>query len=122
MLTAQEVYDTVRQHMLTQGRKAQSYPGGVCKYRAVCEDQVLKCAAGALIADEYYNGRMEGQLVRNSSQVRCALQLSGVAIDDPYISALVCSLQHVHDRVEPDRWNHELWQVAVNFGLNGGLY
>ena len=51
--TAQEVFDQVTQHLLKQGKAARSGTGA-CRYRVETRGEILKCAAGCLIADDEY--------------------------------------------------------------------
>ena len=53
--TAQEVFDQVATHLLTQNER--SLDGASCSYRN-CDG--LKCAAGCLISDDEYDNQMEG--------------------------------------------------------------
>jgi hypothetical protein len=61
-MTRREIFETVKNHLLTQGKKAwvfQDDPDqpGPCLYRT---DDGLRCAVGCLIPDELYDPRMEG--------------------------------------------------------------
>lgn len=56
----QEIFNTVVKHLFAQGERAGiKSPNGAfyCQYRT---PDGKKCAAGALLPDEYYNERMEG--------------------------------------------------------------
>lgn len=56
--SAQQVFDQVAAHLLTQKEKAKQF--NTCKYRVEHRDKVLKCAAGCLIGDDEYEGCFEG--------------------------------------------------------------
>ena len=56
-LNRQEVYNTVRDHLLKQRVKGVDDYGS-CAYRS---ENGLKCAIGALIKDEYYDPCFEGK-------------------------------------------------------------
>lgn len=92
MMTAQEVFDKVANHLRKQGRQSIS-ADGECVYRS---KNGLKCAVGCLIPDENYNRYMEGrtvrELVKDSSDCpRDCLDLFTTHLD------LLEDLQQVHD-------------------------
>ena len=59
--TAQEVFDYVIGHLVSQGKQSIQMEGGEsCAYRG---DNGAKCAVGVLIPDEVYNDVMEGDSV-----------------------------------------------------------
>jgi hypothetical protein len=108
--TAQEVFDQVAEHMLTQNE--QSKHGDTCAYRG---DNGLKCAAGCLIGDDEYDeyncARMEGlkwdQLLFRVSE----------AISTKH-NKLISRLQSIHDGFKCDLWSRELSEVTLCFGLS----
>lgn len=51
MLTAQQIFDKVVNHLRTQGRAAHAPNGTGCMYR---NDEGLSCAVGCLIPDSHY--------------------------------------------------------------------
>ena len=108
-MTMQEVFNTVRDHLLMQGHKALDSTGTRCMYRA---PDGTKCAAGVLILDEYYDD-FEGNGVE-IGEVRDALHKSGV---DPSCFELVCDLQAVHDQYDVEDWACRLARVASVYGL-----
>lgn len=55
-MNKQEIFDTVVNHLFTQGRPAAH--GSSCKYRT---DTGLKCAVGVFIPDDMYSVGMEGK-------------------------------------------------------------
>lgn len=57
MMTLREVFDKVKTHLLTQGKRAMLPGGYACAYRGAGG---TKCAVGCLILDEAYDHRMEG--------------------------------------------------------------
>jgi hypothetical protein len=82
--TAQDIFDTVALHLITQGRRA--IDGHHCRYRAANGD---RCAIGALISDEAYNPAMEGAAVRGICRdLPVALQAH---------MGLLINLQDLHD-------------------------
>lgn len=61
-MTPQKIYDTVKAHLIKQGRRAYSIVDSGCSYRT---SNGFKCAVGCLIPDELYTDEMEGVLVVN---------------------------------------------------------
>ena len=116
-MTAQEIFDKVAAHLLTQ-RKPSLLCGIGCAYRG---EGGLKCAAGCLIPDEEYSPEMEGRnwhtLASRDSVYR------GVAEKIGHVP-LVVALQLVHDGV--DNWergniSHGLSFIAKNYQLDAGV-
>lgn len=108
MLTKQEIFDTVKTHLLKQNARAIN--GIMCKYRT---DAGLKCAAGVLIKDEFYTPELESHSAKYSI-VQEALEKSGVSEDDiPF----VIELQRIHDFKEIAEWPLELSLVAAKNNL-----
>jgi len=115
--TAQQVFDIVATHLLTQmeraviGKKGVSacqYRGGKCQYRA----GKLSCAGGCLIPDEEYDKNLLenkdwGQLVRAS-------------IVPKNYSWLIVRLQLLHDNYLPPLWKERLKMLAEREGLEFG--
>lgn len=58
-MTQQEIFDTVKKHLLTQTKPAKDVDES-CLYRT---DDGLKCAVGCLIPDEMYFDQMEHRSV-----------------------------------------------------------
>lgn len=123
-LTRQQVFDTVASHLLIQGERAGEVKKGsflgkhnqfTCLYRA---PKGRMCAAGKLLADEYYDETMEGVMCVNGP-VHHALILSGVNMTRD--SDLVSWLQKIHDNGSDDRIGTlvtQLTNVAHHFELN----
>lgn len=116
--SAQNVFDQVRDHLLTQMRKSRGkiVDNGIheyCKYRQEIEENeikiTLKCAAGCLISDNEYRPIMEttGGWIR--------LIEHGFASDDH--QDLIVDLQWIHDKFEPENWSEELSKVAKKYIL-----
>lgn len=120
--TAQEVFDQVARHLLTQMEKCQieiEYPHNThtglperigkngslvrvdyrCKYRA----GDLKCAAGCLIADDEYSALFEDH------------DWYGLVVEGhvPFEhQGLITDLQRLHDRNPPHEWREALFRLA----------
>ena len=107
--TAQEVFNQVTTHLLTQNEV--STKDGRCVYHF----NGLKCAAGCLIADDEYALEFEDitwdQLVHIDRRV------------PTHHANLISNLQRVHDRYNPEEWAAELEEFAKNNNLvfNGPL-
>lgn len=102
--TAQEVFDQVVTHLLTQGRP--SAQGGHCLYRS---ENGLKCAAGCLIGDGEYDEEME-----ESSW----MQLAGDGLVPLAHDGLIQALQEVHDSLCVDDWPELCRRVARSRDLS----
>jgi hypothetical protein len=111
-LTRREVFEKVKTHLLTQGRKSEDLRPSVltgfsvetCLYRG---PDGTKCAAGALIADEHYAPALETHTVDHEC-VQTALTSSGVPLA---AIGLVRELQFIHDARPIHKWADELDRV-----------
>jgi hypothetical protein len=106
--SAQEVFDKVANHLLTQNQRCAiiNYSSGLtCKYRL----NGMSCAAGCLIPDDCYHIDMEGDTWEG-------------LIDAGFVEArhsdLIIALQNLHDRDDVEDWNTGLIEIANNFGLS----
>jgi hypothetical protein len=107
--TAQEVFDQVKNHLITQGEQSVN-SGGLCVYRNV---NGLSCAAGCLISEEEYNPDFEMNLWGDLINMRLVPSAH---------SNLIGELQKIHDQwVEDarDGINMRDWleECAENNGL-----
>ena len=100
--TAQQVFDQVKTHLLSQMEMSGEI---FCLYRG---PRGLKCAAGCLIADDEYRPEFEGK--------RWSDLVGKGKIPKEY-SELIVKLQEVHDYKEPEDWEEELKSVAEKFNL-----
>ena len=106
--TAQEVFDQITQHLLKQG-KAARLGTGACRYRVETQGEILKCAAGCLIADDEYaedslEGRSWGLLVSNRTVPKKHCEL-------------IKSLQNVHDTCFMHEWPMQFERLARCYKL-----
>ena len=107
--TAQEVFDQVTTHLLTQMEKAaQEESGGECVYLA---EDGLKCAAGCLMADDEYEPRWDTETLTWDALVNL-----GYAPRNH--DMLILSLQKVHDMNQPDLWFEKLLKLSIEFDLS----
>jgi hypothetical protein len=102
--TAQEVFDQVASHLLTQKNKSQDEELS-CRYRG---NGGTSCAAGCLISDSEYNEIMEGQTWQTLVYNKRAPDAHMYLIDE---------LQATHDKVAEGLWKLQLELVAKHNGL-----
>lgn len=105
--TAQEVFDQVAKHLLTQMKKSASESASdskdYCMYRGF---DGTKCAAGCLIADDEYKLEFENHNW---------LHLSGSNYLVPEEHCyLITKLQDIHDYYKPEDWRVKLNNLAKN--------
>lgn len=82
--TKQECFDTVVRHLFTLPRRA--HDGNQCVYREGGQaTSEMRCVAGAVIPDDQYDPRMEGQ------------NIDTLLPDEHPLAGLLMELQHVHD-------------------------
>jgi hypothetical protein len=104
--TPQQVFDTIRTHLLTQREKCHDGHGN-CQYRA----DGRMCAAGVLLKDvdddivETYEGMNWETLVEDRHVPKAHYNL-------------IFSLQIVHDVHSPEHWEEELKEVARTYELH----
>ncbi len=101
--TAQEVFDQVARHLLTQNAKSM---GRHCMYHSV---EGLKCAAGCLISENEYLKGMENDSWQNLVDRKLAPSKH---------QELISELQQIHDTVEPNRWRGRLEVLSNKSWLN----
>ncbi len=110
-MTAQEVFDKVALHLLTQGKRAYDDEQGICRYRM---PDGLKCAVGCIIPDEEYLSDMEGRDVN-------ALVAEGYMVElfEPHL-LLLKDLQFAHDCTMPgpSAWPRRLIEIAQRYNLD----
>ncbi len=99
-MSAQEVFDKVAEHLLTQNKKSIGLNGGCC-YRG---ENGLTCAAGCLIPDDKYSPQMERQPWGDICVSR-------------WNFSLITDLQITHDRFAPKDWKNELKNLAIRYNL-----
>lgn len=111
--TAQQVFDQVATHLLTQKQKAQTITerdGKVCCYRT---SDGLKCAAGCLISDEEYH-----QFVGSNINFKPWYIVSGIVNVQGVHDRLINDLQNCHDGVEETSWKDALSVIATDHKLS----
>ena len=111
LTTAQEVFDTVATHLLTQNERSLRPDGCAddCAYRG---DKGMKCAVGVLIPDDVYTPHMEGKSIS-------AVQSSAHALGHlRRHMALLLALQQLHDTNLVGDWPRSLRETARFFNLS----
>lgn len=106
--TAQQVFDQVATHLLTQGTK--SLNGGRCAYRA---SDGRMCAAGCLIGSDEYTSDFENPDAGNTWG--CIIH-RGLAPDAHGL--LIRALQSVHDGDRVEIWPYSLAKTALEHNLS----
>lgn len=111
--SAQQVFDQVKTHLLTQMKQSAGYDKQgdfQCYYRS----GEVKCAAGCLISDDEYNPSMDLPF-KSSGTAWEAIVEAGHAPKTHEL--LITQLQWVHDSHSPAQWAGELEIIAKEFGL-----
>lgn len=124
--TAQEVFDQVAHHLLTQNQKSVNVfddeeavvAKEACLYRGISiSNKVLKCAAGCLISDEEYEKLNtllpEGTIEHNGWN---SLVHLGLLPEAHFL--LISNLQAIHDNSDVDYWTSSLINFAKQWKLD----
>lgn len=132
-MTTQEIFDTVVNHLFTQGRPALGeFDNGNgaqngCVYR---NKEGLKCAVGCLINDVHYNPEFENctlfYFVSNTDEAPVAgSNLLRDAIERSVTFKLTCeqlslldSLQRMHDFSDVANWSDRIKELASKSNLS----
>ena len=109
-MTRQEIFTTVKNHLLKQGAKSLD-SHGKCAYRGV---NGAMCAVGVLIKNEFYEPTIEGWPVDDLG-VCAALRKSGIDVAEN--SFLLSKLQEIHDFQDVKKWKSKLGKLAEHYGL-----
>jgi hypothetical protein len=115
--TAQELFDTVAKHLLTQNAKSRD-GGDLCFYR---DPNGLKCAVGCLIPDDEYRPEMENRTVAGMLYYRPELLTRERFEEIESNIDLLTDLQIVHDDRKIEMWREELRIVANHFELKADV-
>jgi hypothetical protein len=108
-----EIFATVRSHLLTQGAISED-EGGSCRLRG---RNGRRCAIGVLIRDEYYSYALEGLGISyykagQDGPLLHALTMSGVDAHEPRVAALLHDLEDMHDAGQVAEWRTQLDEIA----------
>jgi len=102
--TAQQVFDQVARHLITQKYKSEDYETLNCKYHELGR----KCAAGCLISYQEYSYKFEDQGWEH-------LIAAGLVPDCH--GELISRLQTLHDKSNPPQWRAKLQLLAKELSL-----
>lgn len=120
-MNRQEAFDIAAKHLLDQGKKAYRDDGTPfsapsCAYRS--PEGGLKCAIGALIPDEEYDPRFEGQnaavLLRQSY---CPAVLKSGDLTKDFLQALQCVHDDAHGDGDVEEFRRGLMEFASRWKL-----
>ena len=106
--TAQQVFEQVARHLLTQREPARINIFEKCSYRL----NGLKCAAGCLIADDEY----DVQNMENETDTSWDNLVENKVVPNAHRD-LIVELQEIHDGISPEYWEVTL----LTFGKNQNL-
>jgi hypothetical protein len=110
-MTDQELFDKVKNHLLTQSAKSEDVLGQ-CLYRG---PNGLRCAVGVVIDDNWYSTDLEGKGAYNpkiTSLLRNNLKFTFNQV------TILKRLQIIHDERQVKNWPFELKKAALDFNLN----
>lgn len=114
-MTAQEVFNTVAHHLLTQKKKSFVEMNDCvrCMYRG---PDGLKCAVGILIPDDMYDPKLEHKSVVELIE-DFGFDFLGAIVDVRSGSTFLLDLQELHDFREVDEWKDGLRTIAFRYSL-----
>jgi hypothetical protein len=118
MRSIEEVFATVRSHLLSQGAISED-DFGSCRLRG---RDGRRCAIGILIDDAHYSERLEGLGIGyykagHDGPLLQALMRSGVDAYDPRARAMLLDLEDMHDAAETEAWSSQLDAIAHRHGV-----
>ena len=116
--TAQEIYNYITKHLLSQNRKSELY--GSCAYFGDTDDNGVEwvepglyCAAGCLLKDT--------KEIREFVNDECENQIWATLIENGYAptnqATIINGLQLIHDSCCPKDWYANLKYFALENGL-----
>ena len=118
-MTAQEIFNKVSAHLLTQGEKSmliENNGRSICAYR---NEKGQSCAIGCLISNDKYDKEMEKQSVRNFIYMEHPVFMELLPSDLYIVESreFLCDLQNCHDLDDVSYWPERLRKIAINFNL-----
>lgn len=116
--TAQEVFDSIVNHLRAQGRRSVTHAdadaaAGRCLYRG---PEGTACAVGCRIPDSEYTPKMETHSVVWLQADPNTEALPSIRATERH-TALLSSMQSVHDTTPVEDWEDGFRSVAKNVGL-----
>ncbi|WP_248324062.1 MULTISPECIES: hypothetical protein [unclassified Caballeronia] len=123
MRSAEEIFVTVRSHLLSQ-RAISEDDAGSCRLHG---RDGRRCAIGVLIDENHYSEGLEGlgisyYKVGQEGPLLQALAKSGVSAYEPRVAALLQDLEDLHDAAEVQRWEAQLDEIARRHSLENRLH
>jgi len=106
IMTAQEILNTIAQHLIKQGQKSWDLTGLTCRYHT---KEGLSCAAGCLLSDDEYSPEMEGKRVEVIWHMLPKRLL-------PHLS-MIRDCQSIHDAFPAENWPFQLKVLAERLCL-----
>jgi hypothetical protein len=97
--SAQEVFDYVANHLITQNDQSRAI-GGACRYKSHCGKKT--CSGGCLIHPDDYKATFEGLEWGRVSEI----------LEEETHQELIISLQDLHDQEPVEDWKDELINLA----------
>jgi len=122
-LSRQEMFNTVSEHLLTQGEKAFDV-AGTCVYRGA---KGMSCAVGCLIPDSLYEPLMDGRSPEDTVEDEAnSMSIENLFEASPKVAELLGAgnraflvlLQSIHDCYEVEEWKEELEKLAADLSLS----
>lgn len=106
-VSEQDVFDTIAEHLLRQGKRSLGRVRSTCQYHNA---DGLKCAAGCLVPDDVYDFTWEGMTWNE-------LVATGEVVDR--YADIIQQLQYVHDSEEGEQyWPNKLRIIAEGYKLD----
>lgn len=124
--TAQEVFDAVAKHLLTQNKKSTANPNVLsgCLYRA---PNGTACAVGCLLTDAEAKSLDSGIFIAPARATPLIMSIKGCIKNHTApdrlnrYENLLADLQTVHDQNTPDLWPSLLRRLARARNLNANV-
>lgn len=124
MLNAKQVFNRIKDHLLSQNKKAlPPDKNAICQYRY----GDLKCAVGCLIRDDLYTKEIEGANVdgipgtsfaaRKQEKLYDILLQSGVPVHNMVVFHILERTQRIHDNIIVLDWERNLNALREELGL-----
>lgn len=118
--TAQQVFDHVAKHLLTQNHK--SGTDVMCLYR---DDQGRSCAVGSCISDEEYELLQKKEFKKFTAVQTGIESLSWNNLSEqlclPSHEELISALQGIHDDYGVNEWLLELHEFSRDYDLSADV-
>jgi hypothetical protein len=115
-MSTKEIFYKVKNHLLEQGEKSETSPGGDCVLRT---KEGLSCAIGCLIPENKYFPELEDCTLEGTELSEALNHVVGVAPKKVVLKQLLLGvLMRVHDEYDVDEWEYRLERVKEEFGIS----